>query len=681
MTTQPNESETALALFQAAIEKSYSRKLTIADLFTAAAQLKALGLDRRAAELYKHWIAFNADDPVVYAAYFNFATALADSGDRPGAINALREAIRIQPDFQPPYINLGRLLEDSGLVGAAVAQWMALVERTAAVNGESVAHKLSALQQTGRVLESLNKDEAAEDALRQILEIDPKRQEVVQHWIALRQRQCKWPVVQPSERVSLADLANGISSLSLANHADDPMFQLAKAHHYEKRSIGRPKRGLPERSLRAAEPKRARKQRLRIGYVSSDLREHAVGFAMTDVLESHDRAHFEIYAYYCGIARNDPTRERIAAAVDRWTDINGMDDETAAKKIAEDEIDILVDLNGYTKDARTKVFSLRPAPIIVNWFGFPGTMGSPYHHYIIADPVIIPEGAEIYYSEKVARLACYQPNDRKRVVAPQRPTRVEAGLPEDAFVYCSLNGMQKLTALTFDRWARILTAVADSVLWLLTGTEQTNARVREEAKARGVAPERIIFAEKMANPHHLARYPLADLFLDNFPYGAHTTAADSLWMGVPIVTFAGRSFASRVCASLVRAAGVGELACASAEDYIALAIELGKDRRKLAGLRDRLANVRETSLLFDTPRLVGDLETLYRDMWRDYESGELPRPDLRNLDIYHEIGLDLDLEKMELLSDADYRTLYQRKLAEWDAAYPIEPDARMWRPR
>ncbi|OAI23359.1 glycosyl transferase, partial [Methylosinus sp. R-45379] len=552
---------------------------------------------------------------------------------------------------------------------------------TAAVNGESVAHKLSALQQTGRVLESLNKDEAAEDALRQILEIDPKRQEVVQHWIALRQRQCKWPVVQPSERVSLADLANGISSLSLANHADDPMFQLAKAHHYEKRSIGRPKRGLPERSLRAAEPKRARKQRLRIGYVSSDLREHAVGFAMTDVLESHDRAHFEIYAYYCGIARNDPTRERIAAAVDRWTDINGMDDETAAKKIAEDEIDILVDLNGYTKDARTKVFSLRPAPIIVNWFGFPGTMGSPYHHYIIADPVIIPEGAEIYYSEKVARLACYQPNDRKRVVAPQRPTRVEAGLPEDAFVYCSLNGMQKLTALTFDRWARILTAVPDSVLWLLTGTEQTNARVREEAKARGVAPERIVFAEKMANPYHLARYPLADLFLDNFPYGAHTTAADSLWMGVPIVTFAGRSFASRVCASLVRAAGVGELACASAEDYIALAIELGKDRRKLAGLRDRLANVRETSLLFDTPRLVGDLETLYRDMWRDYESGELPRPDLRNLDIYHEIGLDLDLEKMELLSDADYRTLYQRKLAEWDAAYPIEPDARMWRPR
>ncbi|CAN2532077.1 hypothetical+protein [Methylocapsa aurea] len=677
MTTQPNESESALALFKNAIEKSFSHKLTIADLFMTAAQIKAAGLDRRAAELYKHWIAFNSDDPVVYAAYFNYATALSETGDRPGAINALREAIRIQPDFQPPYINLGRLLEDSGQIGAAVAQWMALVERTAAINGDAVAHRLSALQQTGRVLESLNKDEAAEDALRQILEIDPKRQEVVQHWIALRQRQCKWPVALPSERVSRIDLANGISSLSLANHCDDPMFQLAKAHHYEKRAIGR-----PERRLLPAELKRtAAKGKLRIGYVSSDLREHAVGFAMTDVLESHDRAHFEIHAYYCGIARNDPTRERIVAAVDRWTDINGMNDETAARKIAEDEIDILVDLNGYTKDARTKVFSLRPAPIIVNWFGFPGTMGSPYHHYIIADPVIVPEGSEIYYSEKVLRLPCYQPNDRKRVVAPIRPTRAEARLPEDAFVYCSLNGMQKLTALTFDRWARILTAVPDSVLWLLTGTEQTNDRVRAEAKARGVAPERIVFADKMANPQHLARYALADLFLDNFPYGAHTTAADSLWMGVPIVTYPGRSFASRVCASLVRAAGVGELACASAEDYIALAIELGKDRRKLAGVRDKLAKARDTSLLFDTPRLVAELETLYRAMWSDYESGALPRPDLRNLDIYHEIGLDLDLEKIELQSDADYAALYERKLAEWDAAYPIEPDARMWRPR
>jgi predicted O-linked N-acetylglucosamine transferase (SPINDLY family) len=677
MPNQPTGTEPAIELLKASLEKAIAQKLPLAELFETAARLKATRQDRASAELYKTWIAYNSDDPFVYAAYFNYGTALADAGDRPGAINALREALRIKPDFHPAYINLGRLLEDSGQAGKGVVQWMALTERLASVNGESVAHKLSALQQIGRVLESHEKDDAAEDALRQSLEIDPRQTEVMQHWIALRQRQCKWPVLATSERVARADLLSGISSLSLANHADDPMFQLAKAHRYNKRAIGRIE-PLPREDVAI---RRRPGEKLRIGYISSDLREHAVGFAMTDVMETHDRAHFEIFAYYCGIARNDPTRERIAAAVDRWTDINGMSDDVAARRIAEDGVHILVDLNGYTKDARTKVFARRPAPIIANWFGFPGTMGTPYHHYVIADEAIIPKDAEIYYSEKVLRLPCYQPNDRKRVVAPERPTRAEAGLPEDAFVYCSLNGMQKLTAVTFERWMTILAAVPDSVLWLLTGTEATNERLRKAAAARGVAPERIVFAQKMPNPKHLARYPLADLFLDNFPYGAHTTAADSLWMGVPIVTFPGRSFASRVCASLVRAAGVGELACDTANAYVSRAIELGRDRRQLAAIRDKLVAGRDTCLLFDTPTLVGHLEGLYREMWRDFEAGALPRPDLRNLDIYHEIGLGLDLEQIELMDDDSYRALYRQKLAEWDRADPITPDVRMWPPR
>jgi predicted O-linked N-acetylglucosamine transferase (SPINDLY family) len=676
MPNQPTGTELANELFKSILEKAILQKLPLVELFEATARLKAQGEERRSAEIYKTWIAYNPDDPFVYAAYFNYSTTLADLGDRAGAVAALREALRIKPDFHPAHINLGRLLEDSGQAGKGVTQWMTLVEQLAAVNGESIAHKLSALQQIGRVLESHEKDESAEDALRQSLEIDPRQAEVVQHWIALRQRQCKWPVLAATERVGRADLLDGISSLSLANHADDPMFQLAKAHHYNKRAIGRVQ-PLPQEALARRRPG----ERLRIGYVSSDLREHAVGFAMTDVMETHDRAHFEIFAYYCGIARNDPTRERITASVDRWTDINSMSDEAAARRIAEDGVHILVDLNGYTKDARTKVFARRPAPIIVNWFGFPGTMGTPYHHYVIADDVIVPKDMERYYSETVLRLPCYQPNDRKRIVAQERPTRAEAGLPEDAFVYCSLNGMQKLTALTFDRWMTILAAVPDSVLWLLTGTEAANDRLRRAAAQRGVAPERIVFAQKMPNPRHLARYPLADLFLDNFPYGAHTTAADSLWMGVPIVTYPGRSFASRVCASLVRAAGVGELACSSAQDFVALAIALGRDRRRLAALRERLIAGRDTCRLFDTPALVGDLEGLYRRMWRDYEQGELPRPDLRNLEIYHEIGLELDLEQIELMSDDAYRALYLDKLSEWDRADPIAPDARLWPPR
>ncbi|ATQ70132.1 MULTISPECIES: O-linked N-acetylglucosamine transferase family protein [Methylosinus] len=676
MPNQPNGSEPAFALFKTSIEKATAQTLSLAELFDAAARLKAARQERFVAELYKTWIAFNSDHPLIYAAYFNYASALGDSGDRPGGINALREALRVKSDFHPAHINLGRLLEDSGQAGKGVAQWMVCVEQLGAITGDSVSHKLSALQQIGRVLEGHDKDESAEDALRQSLEIDPRQTEVAQHWIALRQRQCEWPVLAATERVSRKHLLDGISSLSLANLADDPMFQLAKAYRYNRRSIGR----IPP--LPREEPPRRRPgERLRIGYVSSDLREHAVGFAMTDVMETHDRAHFEIHAYYCGIARTDPTRERIAAAVDRWTEINGMSDEEAARKIADDGVHILIDLNGYTKDARTKMFAMRPAPIVVNWFGFPGTMGTPYHHYVIADSIIVPEDAEIYYSEKVLRLPCYQPNDRKRVVAAERPSRQEAGLPESAFVFCSLNGMQKLTALTFDRWMTILAAVPDSVLWLLTGTQATNERIRAAASARGVAPERIVFAQKMPNPRHLARYPLADLFLDNFPYGAHTTAADSLWMGVPILTFPGRSFASRVCASLVRAAGVEELVCADAEDYVARAIELGRNPRQLAAIRDKLVAGRDRCALFDTPALVGHLENLYREMWRDYEAGALPRPDLRNLDLYHEIGLELDHERLELLDDNAYRALYLDKLAQWDRAEPIAPDERFWRAR
>jgi predicted O-linked N-acetylglucosamine transferase (SPINDLY family) len=497
----------------------------------------------------------------------------------------------------------------------------------------------------------------------------------MQHWISLRQRQCKWPVVTEWERVKRKDLLNGISTLSLANLADDPMFQLAKAYRYARQAIGMPKAaGLSQAAAGRADP-----QRLKIGYVSSDLREHAVGFAMTDLMEQHDHKNFEIFAYYCGISRTDSTQARIQKAVDHWTDINGLSDDDAAAKIMADGIDILVDLNGYTKDARTKVFARKPAPIIVNWFGYPNSMGTPYHHYLLADDYIVPPGDEIYYSESIVRLPCYQPNDRKRVISAKRPTRAEAGLPEGAFVFSSFNGMQKLTSRVYQRWMTILGRVPGSVLWLLSGTADTNERLRKIASDAGIAPERIVFADKMANPDHLARYPLADLFLDSFPYGAHTTASDALWMGVPILTTPGRSFASRVCADLVRAAGIGEMECATPDAYVERAVEFGNDRSKLEPIKKKLVAGRDSCLLFDTPKLVRHLEDAYRQMWTALLRGAVPVPDLRNLDVYHEIGLGLDLENIETLGDDAYLALYQEKLAEWHSAYPIEPDARFWR--
>lgn len=672
MTLPPAVSKTATESFKDSVSRAVARQLPIVDLFNATATLESFNQKQLVADLYKTWIAHNADNELLYAVYFNYGVALTAVGDNAGAINAFRECIRLKADFCPPYINLGRALEDIGQSGQAVTQWLALVNNLSAVNGDAVAHKTMALQQIGRVLEVAQSDSAAEDALKQSLDINSHQPEVIQHLISLRQRQCKWPVLSESERISRKTLQAGISSLSLGCYADDPMFQLAKAYHYARNSIG-----MPKPVSRPANRNDANK--LRIGYVSSDLRDHAVGFAMTDVVECHDRDNFEIFAYYCGINRTDATQQRIMKGVDHWVDINPLDDDQAAAKIAADGIDILIDLNGYTKDARTKVFARRPAPIAVNWYGFPNTMGTPYHHYIIVDSNIIPESDDIYYSEKVLRLPCYQPNDRKRTIAAQRPTRAEVGLPDDAFVYCSFNGMQKITPRAFQRWMSILAGVPNSVLWLLAGSNDANERLRKMAAECGIAPGRLIFAEKKANPDHLARYPLADLFLDSLPYGAHTTASDALWMGVPILTLSGRSFAARVCTSLVRSAGVGELECTTPAAYVARAIELGLNREKLAAITAKLAAGRNSAPQFDTPTLVGNVENLFRQMWNDFKRGALPIPDLRNLDIYHEIGVGLDLESIETLSNEAYIALYKEKLADWHSFYPIMPDGRLWR--
>ena len=399
---------------------------------------------------------------------------------------------------------------------------------------------------------------------------------------------------------------------------------------------------------------------------------------MAEFFEVHNREEFEIFAYYCGPESDSALTRRIKAAVEHWTDIRKMSDDEAARKIAADGIDILVDVNGHTRDARMGVFARRPAPIIVNWLGYPGTMGTPYHHYIVADDWIIPKGSEKFYSEKVVRLPCYQPNDRKRAVAAQSPSRREAGLPESAFVFCCFNGTHKITRFTFERWMEILHEVPESVLWLLDTTEETKARLRQHAASKGIVGERLIFAPKMQNALHLARYSLADLFLDTVPYGAHTTASDALWMGVPVLTLSGRSFASRVCGSLVRSAGIKELVVLTPEAYVKKAIELARNKLQVDVFRAKLLRNRLKCDLFNMDLLIERLEGLYREMCDDHQKGRLPQPDLRNLDRYLEVGLGLDHEGTELLAIPDYEGLYKEGLTRQHWARPIAADARLW---
>jgi predicted O-linked N-acetylglucosamine transferase (SPINDLY family) len=669
--------ENAMSSPNSPIERARRGDLSVTDLIQTAENLAGADATGLRTELYKTWIAFNAGHPLVHLAYFNYAVILRESGDLAGAINALRECARIDPHFGPARINLGLALENGGAVHLAIAQWRDFAEGFADATPARLNFRLMALQHIGRALEDADQLAPAEDALRQAVELRPDKTEAGQHWIALRQRQCKWPILAPSEHATPKQMLAAMSPIALAAYADDPMFQLAKANAYNKTFVGRPER-VPVGS-RAARKKVGTGKRLKIGYVSSDLREHAVGFALNEVLELHDKSRLEVFAYYCGEPRvGDPVQARFKAAVDHWRDIAPMTDLQAAEAIAADEIDVLVDVNGYTKHARTKVFAYRPAPIIVNWCGYPGTMGSPYHQYLIADGYIIPPENEVYYSERVLRIPCNQPIDRKREISPFKPSRAQVGLPDGAFVYASLNGMQKLTANCFARWMTILREVPNSVLWLLTGDADTNQRLRAAAVQRGVDGERIVFAQKIANPHHLARMSLADLFLDTTPYGAHSTAADALTMGLPILTLQGRSFASRFCSSVVAAAGLEDLICQTPDAYVRRAIAFGRDPQSLARYREQLQLRRESSVLRDIPALARRLEELFWQMQSESERGATPQPDLTNLDVYYEIGAQLDLENIELLDEASYRSLYLERLTKWNAYAAIPPDKRLW---
>ena len=660
-------------ILASAVIDAMGRNLSVSDLIRTADTLKQSGQPQSILTLYSAWVQHNEDHPLLYAVLFNYAVALTDAGDLQAARERLERAIALNPDFIPPYINLGRIYERLGQPGMGVVQWSAALAKTTAINGSAISHKTTALNQSARSLETANQDQAAEDFLRQSLEIDPTQREVIQHLIALRQRQCLRPVALPSDRISRNALLEGMSPLSAAAYTDDPMFQLSAAYNYNLRDVGT----LTEAELSWPKADQANGP-LRIGYLSSDLREHAVGYLITEVLGLHDRGQVEVFAYYCGPAAKDTLHERFKSGVDHWTSISDMDDADAAQKIRDDGIQILVDLNGYTREARLKVVALRPAPVIVNWLGFPGTMASPYHNYVIADDFIIPETHERFYSEKVLRLPCYQPNNRNRIVAPKCPTRSDAGLPEDAMVYCCFNGAHKINRFTFERWMMILAQTPNSVLWLLGSIDSVDRRLKDYAMEFGVSPDRILFAGKAANPYHLARYVLADLMLDTTPYGAHTTASDALWMGVPVLTLSGRSFASRVCGSLIRAAGLPELVTHSAREFIERAVELGRDRDQLFSFRKRLAESRGSCTLFDTPLLVGELETLYGRMWGDYKNGELPIPDLRNLDVYLELSSAVNHEEIEVQSIENYDAWWLEKLQLRNRYRPIGPDRRLW---
>jgi predicted O-linked N-acetylglucosamine transferase (SPINDLY family) len=339
---------------------------------------------------------------------------------------------------------------------------------------------------------------------------------------------------------------------------------------------------------------------------------------MAGLFELHDRERFETIAISLRPPQDSPIGRRVRAAFDRFIDVSTCSDKEVAALMREMEVDIAVDLTGNTDGSRPAIFAQRPAPIQVNYLGYAGTMASPHFDYLLADRVVIPEADRSFYTEEIIYLPhCYQPNDSKRVVAERTPTRAECGLPASGFVFCCFNAHYKIAPPMFDVWMRLLRSVEGSVLWLPEGRDTVMGNLRREATARGVEPERLVFAPRVAAMEdHLARYRVADLFLDTLPFNAHTTASDALWAGLPVLTCQGQSFAARVAASLLTAADLPELITSSLIDYEALARRLATTPSELAGLRNRLAEQRYLTPLFDTDRFRGDIESAYVRMWQ-----------------------------------------------------------------
>jgi predicted O-linked N-acetylglucosamine transferase (SPINDLY family) len=371
--------------------------------------------------------------------------------------------------------------------------------------------------------------------------------------------------------------------------------------------------------------KRPQSQKIRVGYFSADFHNHATGYLMAELFELHDESQFELVGFSFGPMANDEMRQRLLKSFDQFIEVGGKSNVEIAELSRDLNIDIAVDLKGFTQDARTGIFSYRPAPIQVNYLGFPGTMGADYIDYIIADKTLIPLDAQSSYTEKVAYLPnSYQANDRKRLISDRQFTRAELGLPENACIFACFNNNYKITPLVFDSWVKILSLVEGSVLWLLADNPTAKNNLIKEATARGLDSCRLIFAERMPLPEHLARHRQADLFLDTLPYNAHTTCSDALWAGLPVLTLMGSTFPGRVGASLLKAIDLPELITNTQEEYEAMAIELAINPQKLRDIKLKLARNRLTTPLFDTPLFTKNLETIYTKMMERYQADLQP---------------------------------------------------------
>jgi predicted O-linked N-acetylglucosamine transferase (SPINDLY family) len=555
--------------------------------------------------------------PALADAHHNFANALREQGRLADAMAFHRKALEFRPEYPEAYNNMGVIVLEQDRCQEASAYF-----RQALALRPTYAEAHNNL---GNVFKEQGKLAEAVACYRQALTLKPNCAEAENQLMHQLQHLCDWAELETLFARQKALLEENPSAeippftmMAIPSSSAD---QLRCAQNWVAKRlapIARLRDGLEFRFHRVAKP------RLKLGYLSADFHQHATAYLIAELFELHDRTRFEVWAYSYGPDDGSPMRQRLVRACDRFTDIGSASYEAAARQIHADGIDVLVDLKGYTRGTRTQILALRPAPIQVNYLGFPGTLGADFVDYIITDRFITPPDQEPFFTEKLVYLPdCYQANDRQRPIAEPTPTRAECGLPETGFIFCCFNNSYKITPEVFTIWTRLLQKLPDSVLWLLEANPAVAVNLRREAAARGVAPDRLVFAPRMSLAEHLARHRRADLFLDTLPVTAHTTGSDALWAGLPVLTCAGETFASRVAGSLLTAIGLPELITYSLEEYEARALHLAHHPNELTALRERLVQNRLPAPLFDTPRFTRHLETAYRLMWEPYLQ-ELP---------------------------------------------------------
>ena len=585
-------------------------------------------------------------DPDNADALLNSGTTLLQLQRPADALDCLQRALRLSPGAADVHFNLGvayaalgrhqdavgqydaALRTAPGLLGAWInrgAAHLHLQRHDAAIR--DLRHALSlhpahpdVLGNLGNALAEAGHLPEAIVAFEQLLAVDPQRDFLRDALLQARMRLGDWTGFEAARTALERAAGDGprVVPARLFAVSDLPLLQRRCAESYAAIEF-------PPRGASPALPVRRDARRLRIGYFSSDFHAHATAFLMARVFELHDRNRFEPIAYAWGHPPADAMHQRLRGAFDAFHDASALGDGALAELARGHQLDVAVDLKGLSQGGRPRVFAQRVAPLQLAYLGYPMTLGSPCIDYLVADRSIVPADRRAHYTEKILALPhVYQANDDTRPIAPLRLTRALAGLPEVGFVFCAFNSIYKITPEVFGVWMRLLQQVPGSVLWLLAGHPAATGNLQREAQARGVAPERLVWAPVASPEDHLARHALADLFLDTLPCNAHTTASDALWAGLPLVTCEGEAFAGRVAASLVRAAGLPELATASLADYEALALALSREPGRLRELRARLNDNRARCALFDSARFTRHLERGYEMIHARAAEGLLP---------------------------------------------------------